>query len=121
MEPVYEVEEYVTKHGTTPFGQWLLSLKDKRAQAKLRARITRATFGNFGDWKKISAAPGLCEMRDHYGSGYRIYYSIQNQKLILLLAGSTKKDQNKAIAQAKDRLVDYRARTTNDGKEQPPK
>ena len=114
MDPLYEVEEYATKQGATPFGKWLLGLKDKRAQAKLRARITRAAFDNFGDWKKIAGAPGLYEMRDHYGPGYRIYYSIQGQKIVLLLAGSTKKDQNKAITQATNRLADYQSRSTCD-------
>ena len=114
MDPVYEVEEYTTELGAAPFGKWLLSLKDKRAQAKIRARITRSAFGNFGDWKKIAGVPGLCEMRDHYGPGYRIYYSVQGQKIVLLLAGSTKKDQSKAITQATDRLADYRSRSTRD-------
>ena len=69
----YEVEEYVTERGKIPFSQWLLSLKDKTGQAKLLARIRRATFGNFGDWKEIKGAKGLFEMREHYGPGYRIF------------------------------------------------
>ena len=50
-------------------------------------------------------------MRDHYGQGYRIYYSIEGQKIILLLAGSTKKEQTKTIAKAKEYLADYKRRT----------
>lgn len=115
MEPIYVIEEYAAANGATPFGRWLLGLKDKRAQAKLRARITRASFGNFGDWKKIAGVPGLCEMREHYGPGYRVFYSVEGGKVVLLLAGSTKKDQNKAIDQAKARLIDYRARSKTDG------
>lgn len=114
MQPIYVIEEYADPSGSTPFGTWLLGLKDKRAQAKIRARITRASYGNFGDWKKIAGVPGLCEMREHYGPGYRVYYSVQGQTLVLLLAGSTKKDQNKAIDQAKARLTDYRARSKTD-------
>lgn len=114
MEPIYVIEEYATQSGSTPFGRWLLGLKDKCAQAKIRARITRASYGNFGDWKKITGAPGLCEMREHDGPGYRVYYSVEGQAVVLLLAGSTKKDQNKAIAQAKDRLADYRIRSKTD-------
>lgn len=110
MDPVYLTEEYVADDGTTPFGQWLLSLQDKRAQAKIRARLTRTSFGNFGDWKPIANATGLREMREHYGPGYRIYYSVVGIRIVLLLAGSTKKDQKKAIANAKSHLVDYLAR-----------
>ena len=85
----------------------------KRAQARIRARLTRAAFGNFGDWKAVKGAAGLCEMREHHGPGYRVYYSVVGQKIVLLLAGSSKKDQNKAIAQAQLRLADYHARKTS--------
>ena len=49
-------------------------------------------------------------MREHYGPGYRIFYSVIEGKVVLLLVGSTKKDQNKAISQAKDYLGDYKRR-----------
>ena len=114
MDPTYIIEEYADEKGVTPFGRWLLGLKDKRAQARIRARIARASHGNFGDWKKITGISGLCEMREHHGPGYRVYYSLESQKIVLLLAGSTKKDQNKTIAEAKVRLVDYRARSKTD-------
>ncbi len=107
----YEVEEYVTERGKVPFAEWLSHLKDKTGQAKLLARIRRASFGNFGDWKEIKGAKGLYEMREHYGPGYRIFYTLVGNKLIVLLAGSSKKDQKKAVAQAKKYLADYAERT----------
>jgi putative addiction module killer protein len=110
----YEVEEYATGEGVKPFGEWLLGLRDSLAKAKLLARINRAAHGNFGDWKSIKNAPGLFEMREHYGPGYRIYYAIVQGKLILLLAGSTKRDQNAMIAAAKKRLADYQERSQDD-------
>lgn len=108
----YEVEEYVTERGKVPFAEWLLHLKDKTGQAKLLARIRRASFGNFGDWKEIKGAKGLYEMREHYGPGYRIFYTLVGNKLIVLLAGSSKKDQKNAVGQAKQYLADYEERTT---------
>jgi putative component of toxin-antitoxin plasmid stabilization module len=45
----YEVEEYQTAEGKKPFSEWLSSLSDTRAQAKVLARINRASLGNFGD------------------------------------------------------------------------
>lgn len=111
MEPIYDVEEYVTLDGNSPFGEWLLSLKDKRAQAKLHARIRKASLGNLGDWKGIKGAKGLFEMREHYGPGYRIFYSIIGQRLVLLLAGSEKKGQAKTIDRAEEYLLDYKKRT----------
>ncbi len=88
-----------------------MNLKDERAQAKIRARIIRASFGNFGDWKDIKGAKGVFEMRENYGPGYRIFYAVVGKKVVLLLAGSTKKDQKKTIAKAKEYLTDYVERT----------
>ena len=114
MGKQYSVVEYVTTHGKSPFGKWLLGLKDKRAKIKLHARIRRASLGNFGDWKDVKGAKGLFEMREHYGQGYRIFYTIIDNKIILLLAGSTKRDQNRTIAKAKDYLADYKGSTNNE-------
>ncbi len=107
----YDIEEYETASGKAPFGEWLLNLKDERAQAKIRARIIRVSFGNFGDWKDIKGAKGVFEMRENYGPGYRIFYAVVGKKVVLLLAGSTKKDQKKTIAKAKEYLTDYVERT----------
>ena len=115
MKPIYTIEEYVTEDDVSPFTVWLLGLKDKRAQAKIRARLLRASFGNFGDWKKIRGTPGLCELREHHGPGYRVLYSIEGKKLVLLLAGSDKRKETKAIADATARLADYRTRSQTDG------
>ncbi len=113
----YYVEEYVNSVGKMPFREWLISLKDRVARAKLTARVDRASFGNFGDWKAIKNAPGLFEMREHYGPGYRIFYVVIGRKIILLLAGSSKRDQNKTIALAKARLTEYEQRK-NDHEEE---
>ncbi len=106
-----EILEYVTADGKKPFANWLLSLKDKKAQAKIRSRISRASLGNFGDWKSLEGAGGIYKMREHYGAGFRIYYKVIGNKIILLLAGSTKQDQQRAISKAKEYIVDYEKRT----------
>jgi putative addiction module killer protein len=113
MGPKYVIEEYVTETGETPFLDWVNSLKDRTAQRKIAVRLRRASFGNFGDCKNIKGAKGLWEMREHYGSGYRIFYRIIGNTIVLLLAGSTKKEQSKVIAKAKDYLTDYERRQTH--------
>ncbi len=110
----YEVETYVTQYGKVPFVDWLNKIRDKKARIKIYARIERARFGNFGDWKYIKNAKGLYEMREHYSQGYRIYYHIVGQKIILLLAGSDKKDQSKTISKAKEYLSDYYRRVKDE-------
>ncbi len=106
----YEIEAYATESGKKPFIEWLTGLKDSKAKPKLAARLRRASFGNFGNWKDIKRAKGIFEMREHSGSGYRIFYSIIGSKIVLLLAGSSKKDQKKTIAKAKEYLADYKRR-----------
>ncbi len=114
----YIIEEYTTENGETPFLDWVNHLKDRTAQRKIAVRLRRASFGNFGDCKSIKGTKGLWEMREHYGSGYRIYYCRRDNTMVLLLAGSTKKDQSKAITKAKDYLEDYERRHRHDEKSQ---
>ena len=106
----YEIASYITEAGKNPFQAWVNDLKDARAHLAITARIKRAATGDFGDWKAIKGAQGLFEMRIHYAQGYRLYYAIIGQKVVLLLAGSTKQDQDRAIAKAKEYLADYNER-----------
>ena len=66
------------------------------------------TLGNFGDTKSLK--DGIHELRDHYSPGYRIYYSIAKETVVLLLAGSVKQDQDQqqAIEKSKEYLKQWR-------------
>ncbi|MGR3318260.1 MAG: type II toxin-antitoxin system RelE/ParE family toxin [Candidatus Anammoxibacter sp.] len=107
---MFEVEEYTTDDGKCPFKEWLHSLKDKRAQAKLFIRMDRAHLGNLGDWKPLEDVSGIFEMREHSGPGYRIFFNFVTKKKLLILTGSAKKNQNRAIVKAKSYLADYERR-----------
>jgi len=61
---IYEIREYESQNGKSPFGVWFDGLKDKRVKAKI----------------------------------------------VLLLAGSLKRDQSRAVEKAKKYLADYIAR-----------
>ncbi len=52
-------------------------------------------------------------MRERYGPGYRIFYMLVGNKVIVLLAGSSKKDQKKTVVQDKKYLADYEQRTNS--------
>jgi len=86
---VYETEVYT---------KWFASLKDERAKARIDKRIDRAKHGNFGDWK--TEAGEVRTMRVDCGSGYRLYYVIRNNKLIVLLCGGDKRNQQADIKKA---------------------
>jgi putative addiction module killer protein len=93
-----------------PFSEWLNGLKDKRTKARLLARLTKVELGNFGDTKLLKGANGIWELREDFGPGYRSYYSRRGGKIILLLAGADKSDQDRTIDKAKEYLADYERR-----------
>ena len=106
----YEVIAFEIQPGKAPFQDWYDGIKDAKAKTIILARIGRAAEGNFGDWKSIAGAKGLCEMRISYSQGFRIYYSVFGTRIILLLAGSTKQGQDRAIAKAKEYLAEAKRR-----------
>jgi len=92
----YEVET------TRQFDKWFNKLKDSQVKARFVARFRMITLGHFGDHKKL--AGNLFELRFFFGAGYRVYYTIQNGKVVLLLNGGDKPSQSDDIAQSKQLL-----------------
>ena len=70
-----EVFRYQTVGGVEPVTDWLQSLRDKQAQAKLRIRLKRLEAGMFGDCESVGE--GVLELREHLGAGYRVYFGRQ--------------------------------------------
>lgn len=83
---------------TETYFQWFVSLRDRKAQARINARIRRLSLGNFGDVKPIGE--GVSELRIDFGPGYRIYFVRRGQMLVVLLAGGDKGTQDKDIKRA---------------------
>lgn len=108
VAPEIEIEEYVTDEGKAPFSDWLDGLRDIRARAKIRVRLDRVEEGNFGDVEPVG--DGVSELRIDYGPGYRVYFGKADKTMVLLLCGSTKKRQAKAIKLAKKYWTDYKGR-----------
>jgi putative addiction module killer protein len=79
-----------------------------RRHARLLTRVRRIEHGSFGDWKSIKGSNGVEELREAFGPGYRIYYARIEGKIVLLLAGLSKRDQARVIAKATIYLEDYR-------------
>lgn len=98
----------MSSDGKCPFEEWLGSLKDSKARMRVRARIARLEVGNFGDCKGLR--DGVQEIRIDYGPGYRVYLSRQGKVIVLLLCGSDKSEQNRAIEKAIDYLKDWKRR-----------
>ena len=67
-----ELREYLLPDGQSPFGNWLLSLKDGKTRARIRVRLDRLKAGNLGDSKSVDE--GVQELRIDFGPGYRVYF-----------------------------------------------
>jgi putative addiction module killer protein len=85
---------------TALFEDWLDGLRDRQAQARIAMRLLRVESGLLGDWKVIG--DGVSEFRIDHGPGYRLYYTMREQVIVILLCGSTKRDQGRAIKLAKE-------------------
>lgn len=64
--------------------------------------------GNFSNVKGVGA--GVYECRIDFGPGYRIYFGKDGDQIIVLVAGGTKKRQQRDIKVAIDRWQDYKRR-----------
>ena len=72
----------------------------------IRTLISRLQLGLFGDTKSVGE--GVNELRISFGPGYRIYYTLEDKLVILLLCGGDKSTQDKDIKLAKEYWSDYR-------------
>ena len=84
------------------YDKWFAKLKDSSIKIKVLARLDRVENGNFGDFKQIGS--NLFELRFFFGSGLRIYYTIQESRVLFLLAGGDKSTQSKDIETAAELL-----------------
>ncbi len=104
-----ELQIYVTEDGRAPFSDWLASLRDTKARAKIRVRLDRVGLGNLGDCHGVG--DGVQELRIDYGPGYRVYFGQVGSTIVLLLCGGDKSTQTKDIEQAKRYWSEYRRRS----------
>jgi putative addiction module killer protein len=93
------------KGPSTPFTDWLTSLKDARAIGVVRARLNRIRLGNFGDCKSVGG--GVEELRIDFCPGYRIYFGHQGPVVVVLLCGGDKKTQARDIVTARKYWKEY--------------
>jgi putative addiction module killer protein len=84
---------------TEVFADWLKSLSDRSAKARIEMRLRRAELGNLGDVKFVGG--GVSEMRIDYGPGYRVYFVKRGTAIIVLLQGGDKASQSRDIERAK--------------------
>ena len=101
------VAEYLDPSGRSPFRRWFDDL-DATAAAKVSTALYRLGQGNFSNVKGVGG--GVFEYRIDFGPGYRIYFGKDGATFVILLGGSTKKWQPRAIAAAADAWTEYKRR-----------
>jgi putative addiction module killer protein len=87
---------------TTSFDKWLQGLRDRATRNKVLARIDRIHNGNFGDFESLG--DNSFELRLFFGGGLRIYYTIHNHRIDLLLSGGSKSNQSRDIEKARQMI-----------------
>ena len=105
-----KVEYFIDEDGDNPFQEWYDSLDGDLAKRVFDA-VTRMAMGNMSDVKSLR--DGVWERRIHSKeTPIRIYfgYGNDNKTLVILLAGGTKKRQEKDIKVAKARWQEYISR-----------
>lgn len=101
------IAEYLDASGRSPFARWFDTL-EARAAAKITTALSRLAAGNTGAAKSVGH--GVHELRIDWGPGYRVYFGMDGEDVVILVAGGTKHRQQADIVHAVERWQDYRMR-----------
>jgi len=102
----FELLEYLEDEKSF-YAAWFNSL-DAAPAARIDRYVRRMENSNFGDSKSVGE--GVRELRIDFGPGYRVYYGIDEDRIVLLLGGGTKRNQTKDIKNAIARWDAYKKR-----------
>ena len=83
---------------TNEYRDWIDELKDRFGRARILVRVDRLIDGNPGQHRDLT--DGVSELKIDFGPGYRVYYTLRGDRLLLLLVGGDKSTQQKDIATA---------------------
>ena len=103
-----ELFRYQRDDGREPFTEWLDTMRDKVAQARIRIRLRQVQADNFGDCEPVGE--GVTELRVHVGAGYRVYFGRHGKSVVILLCGGDKRSQPTDIKQAKALWMEWKRR-----------
>ncbi|MCC7100798.1 MAG: type II toxin-antitoxin system RelE/ParE family toxin [Rubrivivax sp.] len=113
----YRIEHYLTAEDHRDlYADWLQRLRDRQAKVAVIRQVARIELGNFGDHK--FCREGVWELRVDIGPGYRVYYAISGQRVVLLLCGGDKRTQDSDLAKAVGCWQDWQRRA-DDAKQIP--
>jgi putative addiction module killer protein len=108
------LEAYVDAAGRIPFRDWFDGL-NASAAARVTVALTRIARGAVSNVKGVGE--GVLEFRIDFGPGYRVYFGRDGDRLVILLAGGSKRRQDRDIVAAKMRWSDYKMRKVRAARE----
>lgn len=106
---VFSIRHYLSAEGRNPFLEWFKKLRDPIAKGQLLKRLNRIEGGNFGHHKVCRE--GVWELKIKHGPGYRVYYALENNVVVLLLFGGDKHSQDTDIERAIGYWKDWKRRS----------
>lgn len=110
---IYEIEHYLSLGEQKDlYLDWLKRLRDGQAKVAVVRRVNRIEQGNFGDHK--FCREGVWELRIDVGPGYRLYYAMSGQRVVLLLCGGDKGSQDADITRAVAFWQDWQRRSDDE-------
>ncbi len=107
MSETFKVVHY-ERNGHDIFQNWLDNLRDYQARNAIQKRIDRIEYSNFGNHH--FCRDEIWELVIDKGPGYRVYYSMIEDIVVLLLCAGDKSSQQKDIAKAVEYLHDFKER-----------
>lgn len=91
---------------TDEYSAWLDKLKDRAGRARILVRVDRLIGGNPGQHRHLT--DGVSELKIDFGPGYRVYYTLRGTRLLLLLLGGNKSNQQEDIEVAIELAKNFR-------------
>ena len=104
MSALFKVVHY-ERDGKDIFQEWFDGLRDLQARTAVGRRIKRIEAGNFGVQRPCGG--NVRELVINMGPGYRVYYSVVEDVVVLLLCGGDKSTQKKDINRAIEYLKEF--------------
>ncbi len=105
---MFELLRYQRSDLQEPLTEWLNTLSNKAAQARIRVRLRNLQAGNWGDCSPVGS--GVVELRIHIGPGYRVYCARYGKSVVILLCGGDKSSQGSDIKMAQGFWAEWKRR-----------
>jgi putative addiction module killer protein len=102
-----ELRQYADLEGRVPFRRWFDDL-DAEAAVRVQRSLSRFASGNTSHVRSVGE--GVHEVKVDFGPGYRVYFGWDGNAIVILLGGGSKKRQDRDIATAHGRWVEYKRR-----------